>query len=96
MPAFLLSRKSGADVAYSQQGITTSSQQSLSQQGEAAKAATEASAKARTVKSFFIWVLKVEKLVIRKSCWMIVNEIHQMLRRLTRFDSASALSRRSL
>ncbi|MGJ7582598.1 hypothetical protein ACSFA3_20665 [Variovorax sp. RHLX14] len=52
-------------VAYSQQGIMTSSQQSLSQQGEAAKAVTDASAKIRTAKSFFIQVLKVRKQVIQ-------------------------------
>ena len=51
--------RAGVDAAHSQQGITTSSQQSPSQQGEAAKAAVDRSAKARTVKSFFMSVLEM-------------------------------------
>jgi hypothetical protein len=53
-----LASLAGSPAAYSQQGIVTSSQQSSpSQQGAAAKAAPEASMKAKMASSFFILIL---------------------------------------
>jgi hypothetical protein len=53
---FLSARLSGRRprAVYSQQGIVTSSQQSSPQQGAAANAAVEASAKAKIARSFFM------------------------------------------
>jgi hypothetical protein len=56
MPASSFASQAGSAVAYSQQGIVTSSQQSSSQQGAAARAAVEAKAKARMARSFLMGI----------------------------------------
>ena len=56
VPAFSDARQTRRGLAYSQQGIVTSSQQS-SQQGAAAKAAVEAREKYRTARSFLMEIL---------------------------------------